>query len=364
MKNTEAAVYSGPSGINMYHGIMSNNKFINCCTGFSLVCCYEIENNWIECYLGGVGLRACSNCSISNNTIKGLEHRIYGNLSVGIYIEGGFHPGNISLVANHVFSNKYGLMLTACNYDVYGNYIIGNTIEENEYGIYFFGGLTGEEVHDNYIYHNNFLSNVNQVFFNLSWCAGQNIWDNGCPFGGNYWSDYNGTDLFSGSYQNETGSDGLGDSPYVIDENNIDHYPLMGPFSSFNTSVGYSVDVISNSTIEDFQYFQSNNTIVMYVSNMTANQTAGFCRITIPHDVMSPPYTIKVNETTIDYNTIYENYTEGISIVYFTYKHSKLEITVILEYPSTTILLPLMLTTIITTILLKRKRKPKPQPIP
>ncbi|MEM2567033.1 MAG: dockerin type I domain-containing protein [Candidatus Bathyarchaeia archaeon] len=28
------------------------------------------------------------------------------------------------------------------------------------------------------------------------------------------------------------GSDGIGDAPYVIDENNIDHYPLMSPWVS------------------------------------------------------------------------------------------------------------------------------------
>jgi len=37
--------------------------------------------------------------------------------------------------------------------------------------------------------------------------------------------------LYSGVYQNEPGSDGIGDTPYVIDENNIDHYPLMNPYT-------------------------------------------------------------------------------------------------------------------------------------
>jgi hypothetical protein len=58
-----------------------------------------------------------------------------------------------------------------------------------------------------------------------------NVWDNGYPSGGNYWSDYNGTDLLLGSGQNETGSDGIGDTPYVIDANNRDNYPLMKPYA-------------------------------------------------------------------------------------------------------------------------------------
>ena len=57
--------------------------------------------------------------------------------------------------------------------------------------------------------------------------AGNNTWDDCYPSGGNYWSDYSGVDAYSGVYQNETGRDGIGDTPYVIDEYNIDRYPLM-----------------------------------------------------------------------------------------------------------------------------------------
>ena len=52
----------------------------------------------------------------------------------------------------------------------------------------------------------------------------------GYPSGGNYWSDCNRTDSFRGSYQNETGSDGIVDTPYIIDENNTDRYSLMRPY--------------------------------------------------------------------------------------------------------------------------------------
>ena len=55
-------------------------------------------------------------------------------------------------------------------------------------------------------------------------------WDDGYPSGGNYWSDYNGTDFYSGTNQNVTGSDGIGDTSYIIDVNNVDRYPLMSPW--------------------------------------------------------------------------------------------------------------------------------------
>ncbi|RLJ03071.1 MAG: hypothetical protein DRP08_03970, partial [Candidatus Aenigmatarchaeota archaeon] len=234
-----------------------------------------------------------------------------------------------------------GIILEASN-----NTVCYNTIQNNYYGISV-GVYSGQG--DNIIYHNNFINNTCHAYLGST-----NTWDNGYPSGGNYWSDYNGIDLHWGSYQNETGSDGIGDTAYVVDENNVDRYPLMGPFNSFNTSVGYSVDVVSNSTIEDFRYFESNNTIVMHVSNVTANQTFGFCRLTIPHKLIPPPYNITVNNTPVEYNTILEN--ETLSIIYFSYEHSQIEIIIVPEYSSTILLL--MLTTI-TVIVATLKRKLK-----
>jgi hypothetical protein len=78
----------------------------------------------------------------------------------------------------------------------------------------------------NHIYHNSFVSNNNHTFLiNTS----DNRWDNGYPSGGNYWDDYNGTDYYNGPFQNETGSDDIGDMPYHMDESNQDRYPLMKP---------------------------------------------------------------------------------------------------------------------------------------
>jgi len=59
------------------------------------------------------------------------------------------------------------------------------------------------------------MNNYSQVSVSNS----TDYWDNG--FEGNYWSDYNGTD---------SNQDGIGDTPYVIDASNIDHYPLMAQY--------------------------------------------------------------------------------------------------------------------------------------
>jgi hypothetical protein len=66
---------------------------------------------------------------------------------------------------------------------------------------------------DNMIYHNNVIDNVQQVFTDID---SVNVWDNGDE--GNYWSNYNGTD---------NDSNEIGDTPYIIDQNNQDNYPVI-----------------------------------------------------------------------------------------------------------------------------------------
>jgi parallel beta-helix repeat protein len=89
----------------------------------------------------------------------------------------------------------------------------GNNITANNYGIEL------DYSSGNKFYHNNFIDNAVQVYIYSSGYA--NMWDNGYPSGGNYWSDYTGTDA---------DGDGIGDTPYTIDANNKDNYPLMYPY--------------------------------------------------------------------------------------------------------------------------------------
>jgi hypothetical protein len=173
----------------------------------------------------------------------------------------------------------------------------------------------------NYIYHNNFISNTVQVSSSLS--TNTNSWDNGYPSGGNYWSDYTGVDLKSGPNQDQSGSDGIGDTPYIIDIVNNDSYPLMGPFSSLYSSVAQaSISCVSNSTVSGFQ--PSGNTINFDVSGEPG--TTGFCTVTILHSVLLPPYTIEIDGNPVSYTTIYEDGTQ--SVLYFTYEHSTHEVTI------------------------------------
>ena len=89
----------------------------------------------------------------------------------------------------------------------------------NENGIYF------SSSYNNSVYANSFINNTKQVYDIIwvqpwyPWLLSVNIWDNGTT--GNYWSNYNGTD---------NDGDGIGDTPYVIDHNNQDNYPLVNEF--------------------------------------------------------------------------------------------------------------------------------------
>ena len=280
----------------------------------------NIMNNY-----DGLVLFSSFNNSIDRNTIV-------ANSNQGIYLWGNSSNNRIS--ENQIVSNNYqGIYLS----DSSNNTLYGNTIANSEYGIELDGLY-------NSINLNNFINNTIQIDSYNS----VNFWDNGVE--GNYWSNFNGTD---------SDNDGIGDIPYEIDSNNNDSRPLMGMFSSFNTSLGKNVNVISNSTIEDFEYFSSNSTIRMRVSNMTRDQTYGFVRITILHTLMTEPYNVTIdgaNPTYWNY-TLHDNGTHRW--IYFEYEHSTLEIVIIPEFPSI-IILPLFIVASLLAVAMYRRKRAKP----
>jgi parallel beta-helix repeat protein len=109
---------------------------------------------------------------------------------------------------------------------VYGHdgEIFENNITNNKKGIILEGS-------NNRIYHNNIINNTVQVQL-ASIFASANILDDGYPGGGNYWSDYVGFDEENGPNQDQLGSDGIGDTPYIGNLDNMDRYPLMNPWGS------------------------------------------------------------------------------------------------------------------------------------
>ena len=134
----------------------------------------------------------------------------------------GLYSSSKNIISvNGITKNNRGIYL----FESSNNTISLNNITNNDNGIGF--SLSSHSI----IYHNRFINNTKQVtdvnMEDRSKTLSVNIWDNGYPSGGNYWSDYTGQDSKSGSNQDQHGSDDIGDTPYIIYENNKDNYPLM-----------------------------------------------------------------------------------------------------------------------------------------
>jgi parallel beta-helix repeat protein len=279
--------------------------------------------------------------TISNNDVSGIRlqnssrNLLSGNVVLQCAVDGGA-----------------GIMLTESSEN---NTIVENTIFNNGHRSQQIS--PGIDLSDagigNAIYHNNFVNNAIQALpSNL-----ESIWDNG--FEGNYWSDYTGLDL---------NNDGIGETAHVLNTYNVDGYPLKGLFSSFNTSSGLKVEIVSNSTIEAFNYFASNGTINMRLSSMTTDQTFGFCRVCIPHAIMSADdisVVVDSGQTPVlqpNY-TLYDNGTHRW--IYFAYSHSSSEIDIVDEFSPFLFLPLLMMATLLIVLAYRGKRACKnPQPSP
>ena len=102
-----------------------------------------------------------------------------------------------------------------------------NTFFANDIAAYSYDVVINNKSENNTFYHNNFENNSRYTGIGMLTANFVNFWDNGKE--GNYWQDYNGTDA---------NGDGIGDTPYVIDANNVDRYPLMNPWSASKPQPG------------------------------------------------------------------------------------------------------------------------------
>ena len=238
------------------------------------------------------------------------------------------------IVAN--FSNA--ISISNC----YNNTFLGNNISCNgQDGLFFW------ESNDNLFFHNNFLGNGGKLSVYRSSSA---LWDNG--FEGNFWSNYTGVD---------DNFDGIGDTPNILDSTNIDNFPLKGMFHSFNTALNHDVDLMSDSAVDELEYVETDRTIRLRVSNTTASQTVGFCRMSIPHSLIDP-YNESISVVIDDgltpvlflNNTLYDNGTHRW--IYFTYTHSTHEILVVPEFPTFLIPVLFMVTAVAAVATYRRRR--------
>lgn len=212
-KSLDSGVYLDNSiNVTIYHNHIKANKHCG-------IYLWDSSNNTIvgnnlTTEYDSIYLLGCSNNTIVRNDVTSKFHSIY--LSVSSYNK---------MVGNNIAENKgCGVYLDFSS----NNTIAGNNITNNSVGIYIYNSSY------NKIYHNNFIDNhVKQVDSNDS----LNVWDKGLE--GNYWSDYDGKDI---------DRDGVGDTPYLIDGNNQDNYPLMNPWRGQyipgDLSRDYVIDIV------------------------------------------------------------------------------------------------------------------------
>jgi nitrous oxidase accessory protein NosD len=159
-----------------------------------------------------------NNCLITKNNIYNAPFAIfplYGNgnifsdnfidhLSFGLWVSGS----NNTIMKNKITHCGVALQPNA------NNTYYGNDIENNLWGVDTVGSLMNPDGKAHTFFNNNLQDNKYQV--NTLSTSRQDYFDNGER--GNYWSDYHGTD---------SNNDGIGDTPYIIDSNRLDRYPLI-----------------------------------------------------------------------------------------------------------------------------------------
>jgi len=195
---------------------------------------------------------------------------IQGNTITDCNAESAGYGVRLDVGGNAVFDN----IITNCTHAICilgessSNDIYNNTVTGNIGGLEIFGQGSNNAFHSNYVanngygvlvsytfmrspgenntvYHNNFVGNTEQVDTGATYQGNYGAvvstyhigaFDDGKE--GNYWSDYAGKD---------TDNDGIGDTPYVIDENRRDNFPLMSPFDIDNNRVAISSNTHSGS---------------------------------------------------------------------------------------------------------------------
>jgi len=180
-------------------------------------------------------------------------------------------------------------------------------------------------------------------------------WNDTYPNCGNYWSNYSGTDQLGGMAQNETGSDGIGDAPHAVNGKNIDHYPLMAPIKAFDAgtwnNVPYAVEIVSNSTISDFHFDPEEGASFRY-SATGEGDTAGFCRVAVPKDLLwtDDGWKIRVDTQSVADFRLYED--ANRTYLHFTYTHSSVTVQIEGTYVIPEFSLPALLTALMGPLLL------------
>jgi parallel beta-helix repeat protein len=211
----------------------------------------------------------------SGNVLSGNNVTANGNIGINIVSS----SGNV-LSGNNVASNWMGIWLISSSDN---NTLSGNNVTANSSdGIYLYSSSS-----NNKFFHNHFNNNTQQVSSDGS----PNIWDDGYPSGGNYWSDY------LTRYPNATEIDhtGIGSTPYVINANNTDHYPLMKLYSAPSYTLTITASVGGTTTSAPGTYSYTVNSSVQVTAIPEAEYSFDYWKLDSVKVGSANPYAVLMN---------------------------------------------------------------------
>jgi hypothetical protein len=188
---------------------------------------FEYGGVWHTYNSAGMTVEGATNVTIKNITIANFTQP-------SIYINRSSHISILSVKVDEI-------RIEESNYNMISNSVTGVEIRSGSYNTVFNNALVIQDAPNNFMYQSVEVHSSNNLIYhnniNVQYTSrgnrhlivggdSINSWDNGSV--GNYWNDYNGTD---------TNNDGIGDTPYVIDVNNVDSYPLMAPVDFTGPSI-------------------------------------------------------------------------------------------------------------------------------
>lgn len=204
---TGFTIYDGYDGISLASNNcnISNNKIKQATHGIVV---FGNSNYIAENFIESIGLSSAIQLNFANKNI--VKNNYIESCVEGIQI---WQNSNNNTIAENIVKNCQD---TAINFQYSkNNKLIGNNITDSGLGTSIYGSNNNSRCKNNYV--NNTIQFAANEWYYLTWGNPRSV----NLINENYWSDYKGTD---------NDDDGIGDTPYVIDEYNKDNGPLTIPY--------------------------------------------------------------------------------------------------------------------------------------